>query len=119
MPTEERYVDCEVCGERYVGEDAIRGYIREVGHGGERDVCISCLKPVRLTPGEKRVLAAARDMRGTWLIHSEAEKEAAESLKDKGLVLFDPLIRDEVPQVKLTPLGQRKAEGIRWRDLAK
>lgn len=34
---DERYVDCEVCGERYVGEDAIKSYIRD------DDVCISCL----------------------------------------------------------------------------
>jgi hypothetical protein len=111
MQDEERYVDCDVCGERYVGEDAIRSYIREQANG--RDVCISCLKPVRLTDDEKHVLKEAWAMQGTWLIHSEAEKQAAKSLKNKGLVSFDPLIRDKIPQVKLTPLGRRKAAGLR------
>jgi hypothetical protein len=40
---EERYVDCEVCDERFVGESAIRSYIQQVEVGTEvRDICISC-----------------------------------------------------------------------------
>ncbi len=27
---EERFVDCEVCGDRFVGKHAIRSYIREI-----------------------------------------------------------------------------------------
>lgn len=39
----ERYVDCGVCGERYVGDDAIRSYIREfVGAIETRYVCVGC-----------------------------------------------------------------------------
>jgi hypothetical protein len=46
--TEERYEECDRCGERYDGEDAIRSYLRdvEIGEGPSREVetvCIGCL----------------------------------------------------------------------------
>ena len=46
MNAEERFVDCDRCGERYVGEGAIRSYIREVEIplGGVDSVCIGCLE---------------------------------------------------------------------------
>jgi hypothetical protein len=38
--TEERYEECDRCGERYDGEDAIRSYLRdvEIGEGPSREV---------------------------------------------------------------------------------
>ena len=36
---EERYVDCDKCGERFVGEAIIRQYMTDRGRG---DWCIAC-----------------------------------------------------------------------------
>ena len=46
MPREERYVDCERCGERFVGEEAIAGYLREeeLPLGGTSSICVGCLE---------------------------------------------------------------------------
>lgn len=44
MMTDERYVDCEICDERFRGESAIKSYIRQVR---ERDICIDCLDVFR------------------------------------------------------------------------
>lgn len=45
--SEERYVDCEVCDERYNGDD-IANYIREVEVKGEAvSMCISCINGPR------------------------------------------------------------------------
>jgi hypothetical protein len=48
---DERYEECEDCEERFVGDDAIRSYLRETRFG--RVVCISCL--------EKRVKKERKD----------------------------------------------------------
>ena len=46
----ERYIECEICGEGYEGEDLIRAYIREVegpatsdGLGEVIFTCIGCV----------------------------------------------------------------------------
>ena len=37
---EDRYVDCDVCSERFVGDAAIRSYINETEEG--RSLCDAC-----------------------------------------------------------------------------
>lgn len=69
MTDDEPYEDCDRCGERYTGEDAIRSYLRdvEVGSGASRGVdrvCIGCLehaaKKARLTPNRRAPHGAER-----------------------------------------------------------
>lgn len=42
---DDRYVECDTCGERYVGEEDIRRWTREVNELDEAvvDLCITCL----------------------------------------------------------------------------
>ena len=45
MPHDERYIDCESCKKRFVGEAAIKSGMREdLGWGRIVDVCISCFE---------------------------------------------------------------------------
>ena len=39
--SDDRYGDCDSCGERFVGEDAIRGHLIDVG---QDRLCYSCAK---------------------------------------------------------------------------
>jgi hypothetical protein len=48
--TEERYVDCEICDQRFVGE-SIRSYIQEIRG---RDICIGCVRKESRGKGGKR-----------------------------------------------------------------
>lgn len=110
---EERYVDCDICGERYVGEDAIRSYIREkTTPNGIRDVCISCNQPQRLKKPEAALLKDAAGPLGTWLVTTKRELEAARGLRTRGLVTFDGKADDETLTIRLTPKGKLQAQRL-------
>ena len=57
--SDERYIDCDKCGEQFVGESDIAAYIREVdlinGDGEDEclNLCIRCVEEVvrALRPG--------------------------------------------------------------------
>ncbi len=55
--TDERYVDCEQCDERFVGEEAIASYIREVvvSSGHCKDICIGCLERNKKQTAAKKI----------------------------------------------------------------
>ena len=71
--TDERYVDCEICDERFVGESAIKSYIRQVR---ERHICIDCIEVFR---GRSRPSASE-----IYDDQIEEESDLEESQREKG-----------------------------------
>ena len=58
MDKDEHYEDCELCGERFVGEEAIASYLRNVDTpGGGVIICTKCLSKDH---GERTIVIEVR-----------------------------------------------------------